>query len=180
MTPSPPLSRSLPARIAAFSATVLLLMGCSPEPGPGPSPTPAFASEEEAFAAAEETYRAYNDASNARRSGDATAKPEDYLAGAALEADMSASEYLRSLGLKVTGEVEILEFQGLTADVDGDRMSLTALVCLDSSGTRVVNFEGTDMTPPQRAGIIALRATMTSTGRTFLIEDEAEAPGEEC
>src|SRR5690606_38234156 len=42
-----------------------LLVGCSPEPDPTPTPTAAFASEEEAFAAAEETYRAYIDAFNA-------------------------------------------------------------------------------------------------------------------
>ncbi len=48
-----------PVAVLALALTT----GCMPEPEPTPSPT-GFASEEEAFAAAEETYRAYVDALN--------------------------------------------------------------------------------------------------------------------
>lgn len=42
---------------------VVLVSGCTPTPEPTPTPT-GFANEEEAFRAAEETYRAYVDALN--------------------------------------------------------------------------------------------------------------------
>lgn len=55
------------ARLAAVTLTLALVgcltTGCQPEPDPSPS-GPVFATEEEAFAAAEETYRAYVDALN--------------------------------------------------------------------------------------------------------------------
>ncbi len=54
-------------RRAAAALVLALALGmttaCQPEPAPSPS-APVFANEEEAFAAAEETYRAYVDALN--------------------------------------------------------------------------------------------------------------------
>ncbi len=47
----------------ALALAVCVMTGCQPEPEPSPS-APAFATEEEAFAAAEETYREYVDALN--------------------------------------------------------------------------------------------------------------------
>ncbi|MCB8044373.1 hypothetical protein JM654_09380 [Microbacterium oxydans] len=38
---------------------VMVLAGCTPSPAPTPTPTAVFASEEEAFAAAEETFTEY-------------------------------------------------------------------------------------------------------------------------
>ena len=52
------------ASIAAAAAVVVMLSGCVAEPAPSPTPTSPFASEEEAFAAAEDTTRAYVDANN--------------------------------------------------------------------------------------------------------------------
>ena len=51
------------AATLALALVVGLATGCQPEPSPSPS-GPAFANEEAAFAAAEETYRAYVDALN--------------------------------------------------------------------------------------------------------------------
>ena len=55
------------SRVVAASLALALALGlttgCQPEPRRHPS-APAFANEEEAFAAAEETYRAYVDALN--------------------------------------------------------------------------------------------------------------------
>ncbi len=49
----------------AFGLAIVagLATGCRPEPAPSPT-APVFSSEEEAFAAAEQTYRAYVDALN--------------------------------------------------------------------------------------------------------------------
>lgn len=169
-------------RIAGIGGLVAsaLLSGCAPAPAPTPTPTPLFASEDEAFAAAEETYRAYNDASNAHRAGDDAADPDDYLVGTALEADLAASDYLRAQGLKVTGTVAIIEFQGLDAEIDDRSTTLTASVCLDSSGTRVIRTDGVDVTPPERVALIALRVQMVTTSREFRISDESEMDPGQC
>lgn len=52
--------------LAALAVSLVLLTGCTadPKPSPSPTPTPLFASKKDAFAAAEATYRAYNDALN--------------------------------------------------------------------------------------------------------------------
>ena len=42
----------------------VLMSGCAADPSVEPTPTPTFANEDEAFAAAEATYRAYVDALN--------------------------------------------------------------------------------------------------------------------
>lgn len=168
------------ARTAALTSALLLLVGCTPERSPSPSPTPAFASEEEAFAAAEATYREFNDSSNARRAGDADASPADYLIGDALEADREASEYLREAGLRLTGEVKVVSFQGLEAAINGGHPSVTAVVCLDSSATRVVDAGGKDATPPGRQTIVALTAHMIALDETFRIDEEHEEGTEQC
>ncbi|MET0860918.1 MAG: hypothetical protein ABW091_07810, partial [Microbacterium sp.] len=54
--------RLLPLSVALVLASAAL-SGCTPQPAPTPTPT-GFATEDEAFAAAEETYRAYVDALN--------------------------------------------------------------------------------------------------------------------
>ena len=59
------LARTLASTLAAF-AVVGALVGCAPSSEPTPTPT-GFASEAEAFEAAEATYRAYVDATNAQR-----------------------------------------------------------------------------------------------------------------
>ncbi len=51
------------AAVVVALAVTLGATACQPEPTPTPT-GPAFASEDEAFAAAEETYRAYVDALN--------------------------------------------------------------------------------------------------------------------
>lgn len=82
--------RTRPALVAV--AIAVLLTACTPQPGPSPSPsTTGFANEEEAFAAAEATYRAYVDALNARREDpESPVDPRSFLSGHALEADIES------------------------------------------------------------------------------------------
>ena len=57
------LSRLAPAALVLALVTGVAT-GCFAQPDPEPESTPLFASEDEAFAAAEETYRQYVDALN--------------------------------------------------------------------------------------------------------------------
>ena len=74
-----------------LAASVVALTGClGSAPDPTPTPTAVFTSEEEAFAAAEETYRAYIDAVNARRADPRSEPdPQSFLIGEAQEADIT-------------------------------------------------------------------------------------------
>ncbi|MEV4775114.1 hypothetical protein [Microbacterium sp. LWH12-1.2] len=150
------LVRTASTPLAALGVLVLsaaMLVGCSPQAEPTPTPTAAFASEEEAFAAAEETYRAYNDAVNALRSGDNTADPRKFLTGEVLESDVKAARELEEAGLRILGPTALLSFAGVQASHGDAVAEVTALVCLDVTMARALNSNGEDVTAPERSDV---------------------------
>lgn len=164
---------------AAATVAATLLSGCAPAPEPTPTATSMFASEEEAFAAAEEVYRAYNEAVNAERRGDEEASPRDYLVGLALEGDTEARQILGAQGLTVQGDGVIAEFTGEDIETGADSLSIDALVCLDVSSTIVLNTAGTDVTPLERSKRVLLEVRMTEVNGSLVIEEstsENDAP----
>ncbi|MCM3780571.1 hypothetical protein [Microbacterium hydrocarbonoxydans] len=147
----------------------LLLAGCSPSPDPSPTPTPAFASEEEAFAAAEEVYRAYLIEVEARAAGDPTADPQQFLIGQALEDDIEGQRALREAGLTVLGTASLRSFDSgqikrMTPDVD-----LVARVCVDLASTRVTDTTGADRTPVERPPRAELEIRFTGSSKDLRI-----------
>ncbi len=137
-------------------AIALLASGCTPEPTPTPSPT-GFASEEEAFAAAEATYRAYVDAVNARRADPTSAMdPQGFLTGVALEADIDGQRTFVAEGLSLQGDSIV----SAVAPSDWSLASSSILVCINVSQTRLVNRDGVDVTPYDRADKLGLEATV--------------------
>lgn len=165
--------------VAILMGTILAaLVGCAPESRPSPSPTLGFSTEAEAFAAAEEVYRAYNDALNANRAGDAEADPTELLTGLALESELNASQYLDQRGLKLTGIGEVAAFQGNSANImDG---SVQARVCLDVSATRLIASDGTDETPLDRLPRVPMSVTFVTSEQGLLIANSNLIEGEEC
>ncbi|MDZ8202606.1 hypothetical protein RZO50_13885 [Microbacterium sp. SSW1-59] len=124
-------------------AIAAALTACAPTPEPTPTPT-GFASEAEAFAAAEATYRAYVDATNAARADPShSPSPESFLRGEALEDEIEAARQLTDLGLSISGETVVSEVRPKI--LSQDRVAIE--VCLDSSRTRLIDQEGTDVTP---------------------------------
>ena len=153
-----------------------LLVGCSPEPEPTPTPTAAFASEEDAFAAAEKVYREYNDAANARIAGKPSPDPQDYLSGLALEADISTQNLLQENGVHLQGAGVISSFDGSDSDIRGTLATIFARVCLDASGTIVANADGEDVTPSDRPDVSALEVTFSGTpDRLLIVESDLAA-----
>ena len=139
---------------AAFAAVVAVLLatGCAPEPAPTPSPT-GFASEEEAFAAAEATYRAYVDAVNARNSGSMNAPvPTDFLTGPALQGELDSENQFDDLGIRLGGPMTIAGFDLTEIDGSADK----GRVCLDVSQARVIDAENNDVTPADRPNQLGL------------------------
>jgi len=127
---------------------ILLLAGCAPTPpGPSPEPSVVFMTDDEAFAAAEATYRAYVDALNQYWSNDKRDAVTDYLTGAALADELAGRELLAASRQDVTGRAEL---SGMS-DVRRVGTRISALLCLDTSATRLVNEFGEDITPTQRS-----------------------------
>lgn len=139
------------------------LTGCTPPPAP--EPTPTFAGEEEAFAAAEATYRAYVDALNAVDLSD----PETFEDVYAWTTGDANAEERRSLtqmhadGWRVSGSSTMSEFFGDKVSVGG---SVTAVVCSDVSGVAVVDSDGESMVSPDRPAVYALSVVFESSRAT--------------
>lgn len=161
-----------PLAVCYLALSAVGVLGCSPTPEPEPTPTPAFASEEEAFAAAEETYRAYNDAGNARRAGADSPDPQDFLIGDALEGDIDAMNYLQAQGIRVTGTTEVISFGTGDAEISGADVNLNVLVCIDLSRTTVFDSADMDVTPPDRQDRLGMRIAMTSVNGELRIAEE--------
>lgn len=165
---------------AALSALLLLALGgcTTPEP-PEPTPTPAFSSEAEAFAAAEETYRAYVDAVNGRREDRAgLPEPTDFLVGDALEAEIETENIKASEGLSITGETLVTGAEGVSWNPH--RGELDLIVCVDSSETTVRDATGADVTPSDRMEIYAMLVHFELLAETFVIASTQQSSESTC
>ena len=160
--------RRRPLITTAVVAAAIGLAGCTPAPVPEPTPTPLFASEAEAFKAAEQVYRDYVDAGNARRT-DPSAGPESYLIGDALDDDIATQRMLKERKVHVTGRNELTDFRG--TDFDRVAGSVDADVCLDVSGSRVVAEDGADVTPADRNNLVSIHVRIILSGAVLKISE---------
>ncbi|MDT0178720.1 hypothetical protein Q9S36_00605 [Microbacterium sp. ARD31] len=129
------------AALLAATALAAALTACAPASAPTPSPTPTgFASEEEAFAAAEATYRAYVDALNQVDLSDpATFEPVyALLEGEAADAARRSFSQMHADGWRVEGDSRPTLVQ--TAEYANEQVSLA--VCVDVSDVRVLDANG--------------------------------------
>jgi len=145
-----------------------MLSACTPAPEPDPKPTKTalFASDEEAFKAAEETYRAYIDASNAVDFADPKTFDAVYRwnSGSALSAEKKALTLYHAENLTRVGQGTFDSYKPLSTD--GDK--ITAQLCLDTSTVDLIRADGTSALPEDRAPRAARNVTFapgpTSTG----------------
>lgn len=150
-----------PWTAAVAVAAVLVLAGCTPEPAPTPSPT-GFASEEEAFAAAEATYRAYTVAfDNVDLADPATFEP--VLAMTAGQANEDLRESLSQMhadGWQLKGKTQVtsVEVQPLSTQQEA-RLA----TCLDVSETTVVDASGNSVVAAERPDVQALSIVLISS-----------------
>lgn len=152
------------ARFVAATAAVALAVGltaCQPEPQPSAS-GPVFASEEEAFAAAEETYRAYVDALNQVDLSD----PETFEAvyawttGELNATDREGLTGYHADGVTVSGASKIQRAELASWDEDGASVSLA--VCLDVSAVSVVDAQGRSLVAPDRTDVQSLLVSQSA------------------
>lgn len=168
----------LARRSTVALATTLLVAGlaaCAPNPASTPSPTPTgFASEEEAFAAAEATYRAYVDATNAYVESAAAEDPEQFLSGQALVDEQAAEMALTEADRKLAGALRIKSFESGS----WTRNQVQIFVCLDLENVRVETADGEDVTPTDRSTTNLLEVRLT--GGTDLRISSSVLRSEEC
>lgn len=159
-------------RHAAALALVALVLatasGCVPQPSPSPTPTPVFTSEQQAFAAAEKTYRAYVDALNHVDLSDPKTFEPVY---AWTTGDLNASDRKSFSNWHANGYV--ISGEGLITYV-APSLTLSArnvvvLACYDVSTIDVKDSSGASVVSESRPKVqeleIALvRSTQTSTG----------------
>jgi hypothetical protein len=134
--------------VIALAGTALT--ACTPTPEPTPTPTAAFASEEEAFAAAEETFRNYTAALSAV---DLTA-PESleniymWLVADAENASRETFSQLAAEKLTVSGETTFTHFEGTEVDLTSG--ATHAIVCLNVSDVDVLTSQGDSVVADDR------------------------------
>lgn len=129
----------------------LSVSGCmTPTPESTPTPT-GFASEAEAFAAAEATYRAYIDAlNNVDLSDPATFEPFYGLTSGDLNAsDRETFSGYHAEGFSKTGEVEVTQVAG----ADWLEPIATLQVCYDVSKVEIVDAKGTSLVTDRRPDV---------------------------
>lgn len=158
-------------------AIVFSVAGCAP-PAPSPSTTTMFTSEDEAFTAAEETYRGYIAAFNAvDLSKPETFEPVFAFTTASYSAnerkqlsEMHAEGYIRG------GDIAIVLFDPLTATDE----TVTARACTDASRTTFTDADGVSLVPPDRPDRVLVELTFTLNADAVLLDTAEVVTDESC
>lgn len=153
---------------AALSALLLLALGgcTTPEP-PEPTPTPAFSSEAEAFAAAEETYRAYVDALNQVDLSD----PETFEAVYAWTTGEANAEARQTFS-KMHADKWVVTGTSRATTVEphavggGSFSDVELSICLDVSAVVLVDAEGASMVSEDRPDVQSMLVTLDASEST--------------
>lgn len=166
------------ATACALALAGAALTGCSPSPAPTPSPTPAFASEEEAFAAAEETYRAYIDAFNNVDLQDPRtfAAIEIHTTGGYRSDEKEQLSQMKAQGYIRGGELLVVDFSGIETTKYGVR----ARTCEDVSNVTLENSRGESVVAADRPDRYALDVQFQLDQGTLLISETESVEDTEC
>ena len=168
------------AVVLVQGVTIFGITMCAPTPEPTPTPDAVFSTEAEAFAAAEETYRAYFDALNQVDVSDPkTFEPLFALTtGEAYESDRKTMSEYHARKWTKTGDVVVTSFSG--TEFDPDSFSVAATACLDVSGTLLTDSAGESVVPPERADTYSVDLGFDWTGSDLKISTSYPTPDEAC
>ena len=170
------------SRIACVAvALVALLSGCSGQPDPSDS-TPAFATEQEAFAAAEQTYRNYVDALNQVDLSDPATFEEVYrwTTGDANAGARKTFTQMHADGWTVTGQSSASVVAPMPNNLNWSTKVLLA-ACLDVSLVHVVDSNGESQVSVERGSVQSMLislASSPSSGTHWLVSDVEGRSGE--
>jgi len=143
-----------------------LVSGCAADPSVEPTPTPTFANEDEAFAAAEATYRAYVDALNQVDLADPATFEEVYAwtTGEANAGARRSFSELHATGAVVTGSTGVQSLSVVRTDLADGSAELSA--CLDVSSIDVRAPDGSSLVDADRVDIQVLTVKLESSAFT--------------
>lgn len=130
-----------------------LLVGCAPQTSSTPTPTPHFTSEQQAYAAAEQTYRNYIDALNKVDLSDPATFEDVYKWGTGQRRDedkKALTEYHAS-GATMTGITRITLLRPQRA-VQG-YASVDLAACVDVSTLQIHDQEGKSLVAADRPDV---------------------------
>ncbi|MCR2763471.1 hypothetical protein NQ152_08090 [Microbacterium sp. zg.B48] len=157
-----------------------LATGCQPQPEPTPTAS-VFASEEEAFAAAEETYRAYVDALNQVDLSD----PETFEAvyawttGELNATDRKNFSAWHADGYSKSGEARITETRaGAVHRLGSPDVTVRMEACYDVSAVDVVDKEGKSVVSPERPSLQRLALVFVTADTPTSLGIDAISPAE--
>jgi len=161
---------------------ITVLAGCTAAPLPAPTPTAVFMSEEEAFAAAEETYEAYIDALNqVDFATPATFEPVyALLSGTASESTRTAFSEFHAKHVRMTGATRYDSFTRVSADLV--RGTVNVDVCVDVSEVDVLDASGTSIVSADRPPRQPMRLSFVAQPdqRTSTISEISSSEGFTC
>ncbi|MDT0158164.1 hypothetical protein Q9R19_11060 [Microbacterium sp. ARD32] len=171
--------------LGALSAGMLalgMLAACTPEPAPKPKPTKTqlFASDEEAFAAAERTYRAYTDAlNNVDTSDPKTFEPAfEETTGDFQSRDKKNLSTMHAEGFTLTGNTVVRGFHGLTTS--GAFAQVVGCVTVDVSDTDITDETGASIVPDDRPDTYTAVVTFVQEGDGLLISHADDDREKKC
>ncbi len=156
------ITRTRPVVALALSLVALgMLSGCAPQPEPEPTPSAVFASEEEAFKAAEETFAAYNEAFNMAKAG-ANLEPDlepvlVWLTGDMERATRKMLSEHQAEGLRLVGSSATNSFS--LEEIDLEVGTVVAHVCEDVSAVDLVDGQGDSRVAAGRPDVQSLIVT---------------------
>ncbi|WP_438352712.1 hypothetical protein [Microbacterium sp. CJ88] len=154
------------SRLAAAALVAVLaagaLSGCVGQPAPVET-TPGFATEEESFAAAEQTYRNYVDALNQVDLSDPKTFEPVYMwtINDANAADRKLFSSMHADGLTVSGTTRSTLVAPSTPT--GDRNTIELAICQDVSNVTLTRPDGSSAVDPNREGIQSRLVTLAGS-----------------
>ena len=135
-----------------------------------PTSTPIFASDEEALAAAQEAYAAYQSMGDLILSegGENPDRIADVSVRSALKSSLESFETFRNDGLHSIGEASVdnISFQGYAPGNQGGQDIVSIYLCLDVSGVDVIDSQGKSIVSQTRPAFQAFQVFLDLSDRT--------------
>ncbi|WP_221584077.1 hypothetical protein [Microbacterium sp. G2-8] len=155
--------------LATLAALGLALAACASEAEPEPAWT-----EEEAFAAAEETFRAYWGSDF-----DSDEERLQYLNKEMAQQAEESERALADIDIERRGESVVTSFEAATFRTVGATAVVEAVACVD--GTEVeVNIDGEGWEAPREEPQYAVEISFEASGSRMVVADLTEAGGVRC
>jgi hypothetical protein len=161
--------------IALAGALLVSVAGCAAAPTASPAGSsapsaaaPLFASDAEALAAATAAYSKYLEVSDqiARDGGANPERLKPYVSASLLEQQVKEYQAIAGKALHAAGSSSFNSLKLQSRTVSG----VSAYVCLDVSGLRVLNAANSDVTPSSRQSKIPLSISVASATSGFLVD----------